>query len=140
MLKREILNEQILKGNNITILTDTRLNTKDLRDLEEQLANTHEVYSTESKYKRAGITIIVEKKINFQVEYKSNLTTNEGPKVLVISGTLPNKKRITIAGIYTAPENWKKPFSSLDSYLTSTYPKIKPGYISDPIFNEKIED
>ena len=33
-LKREILNPQILKGNNISILTDTRLNAADIRDIE----------------------------------------------------------------------------------------------------------
>ena len=42
---------------------------------------------------------------------------------------MPNKKGIRISGIYTAPENWKKSFISIDNYLTSTYLRIKPGYI-----------
>ena len=58
--KKEIITQQILKGNNISILTDTRLNMSDVRDLQEQLSFSHKVYSAESKYKHAGITIIVD--------------------------------------------------------------------------------
>ena len=48
-LKREIISQQILNGNNISILTDTRLNISDVRDLQEQLSVTHKVYSTANK-------------------------------------------------------------------------------------------
>ena len=104
-LKREIISQQILNGNNISILTDTRLNISDVRDLQEQLSVTHKVYSTANKYKRAGITIIIENKISLKIDFTTNLTMEDGPRVLVISGTLPNKKRITISGVYIAPNS-----------------------------------
>ena len=127
--KKEIITQQILKGNNISILTDTRLNMSDVRDLQEQLSVSHKVYSTANKYKRAGITIIIEKKINLNIDFSSNLTMEDGLRVLVISGSLPNKKIITISGVYVAPDNWKNSFTAIDNFLTLTYIKIKPGHI-----------
>ena len=147
-LKREILNQQILKGNNISILTDTRLNAADVRDIEEQLSNTHKVYSTETMYKRTGITITVETKINLKIDYKSNLTTKEGPRVLVISGTMPNKKITTIKDGYELLNS-----IALNSHHNLTrininrrlHPKSQNNFfnqefLSDPIFNERVED
>ena len=57
----------------------------------------------------------------------------DGPRVLVISGSLPNKKRITISGVYVAPDNWKNSFTEIDNFLTSTYIKIKPGHIIEGV-------
>ena len=145
ILNNYLLFNEILGDSDINIITDSRLNKFDLRDLTNQVKNTHKIFSTEDEKKRGGVTILIKKEAKIRIKFFNSFKSeNDGPRAIFIKAETEDNNSLGIAGLYVSPSNKTASFKEIEQFITSSFCIAKVdfkivcgGFNIDPQRDEK---